>query len=103
MYRVADEPFLAVVWPDGRVDFEVRRWTLNVERLCIGFATARFEADVCASCGTAELSVVDVDKVKEKGKVELRVAPEPEPIAGDDPFRSVDGGADAVSRPAKRP
>lgn len=35
VYKYADEPFSAVVWPDGRVDFKVRRLVLNVERLCV--------------------------------------------------------------------
>lgn len=53
-----------------------------------GTSKARFEANVCASCGTAELTVVDLAAIEEKDPLELQVGPEPEPPAGEDPFRS---------------
>ncbi|MBC8071268.1 MAG: hypothetical protein IAG13_23285 [Deltaproteobacteria bacterium] len=55
-----------------------------------GNSKARFEADVCATCGVVELTVVDLDAIEEKKPNELRVGPELELPPGVDPFRSGD-------------
>jgi len=74
-------------WHASQLRFPDSSAVLAIQYSLWGVATARFEADVCASCGAAELTVVDVGAVKEKGPVTLRVCPEPETPVGEDPFR----------------
>jgi len=76
------------IWRASEVQLPASLGVLAMQYTVWGSPKARFEANVCASCGVAELTVVDLAVLEEKDPLELQVSPEPEPPAGTDPFRS---------------
>ena len=79
------------IWRASELRLPAALGVLGMQYNFWGAPTAHFEADVCASCGVAELIVVDVELLEDKDPVQLHVGAEPEPRAGGDPFRSSEG------------
>lgn len=78
------------IWRASEVRLPAALGVLAVQYTLWGNPKGRFEADVCASCGVAELTVVDLAAIEPKDPLELQVGAEPEPSAGGDPFRGTD-------------
>jgi hypothetical protein len=79
------------IWRASELRLPAALGVLGMQYNFWGSPTGTFEADVCASCGVVELTVVDVASIEEKDPVQLHLSPEPEPQAGGDPFRSSEG------------
>lgn len=79
------------IWRASELRLPAALGVLGMQYNFWGATTARFEADVCASCGVVELTVVDLASLEDKDPVVLHVSPEPEPPTPGDPFRSSDG------------
>jgi hypothetical protein len=79
------------IWRARELHLPASLGVLGMQYSFWGAPSARFEADVCASCGVVELTVVDLASLEEKDPLELHVSPEPLPLPGGDPFRSSEG------------
>jgi hypothetical protein len=78
------------IWRASELRLPAALGVLGVQYTFWGSPTGRFEADVCATCGVVELTVVDLASLEAKDPIELRVSPEPEPPPSGDPFRSTE-------------